>query len=334
MNALHVISIGSGGSFLKALRWAAFLWLASMNLASAAEKVVYLLPSLATLPAFAPFMIAQHKGYYAAEGLEVEFQTGKGGVDVAKQLGAGNADMGGGVGDTSIIVRPNGIPVKTVALLGGRSLAIIAAHADSPINGPKDLKGKTVTAFALQDTTYYSLLGMLASVGLSKSDMNVQAVGPVNVWKLLVARQADAMVAVPDWVAMAEAAGAKLKLFPAQDHFPSMPQAIIASDKTIGQKPEVVRKFIRATLRAMKEIIANPDLAAQDYVKAVPQNAGRLPEMVRTLQLYATMVYPGQSTLGSMDEERLSKLQDFYLSQNIIQSKTPVKELFTNDFVR
>lgn len=299
----------------------------------AADKVLYLFPSLASLPAFAPYMLAQHKGYYKAENLEVEFQTGKGGTDVAKQLGAGNADLGGGVGDTPIIVRPNGVPVKSVAVLGGRSLLAIAVHDDSGITGPKDLKGKTIATWSLQDTTYYSLLGTLAAVGLSKEDVKIQSVGPVNVWKLLVARQADAMGAVPDWIASAEAAGAKLKIFAAQDYFPNMPQAILASEKMIATRPDVVRRFVRATLKAVKDIMADPAAAAEDYVKAVPANADRLPEMKRTLQLYATMVYPGQKRLGEMDGERFSKLQDFYLKEKIIDSRTDPKDLFTNAFV-
>ena len=137
-----------------------------------AEDVTYLLPAPAFLPAFGPWMLAQAKGYYKAEGLNVTFQRARGGVDVAKQVGAGNAVIGGGIGDTSIIVRANGIPVKSVALLGGGSLVQLVVHADSGINGPSDLKGKTITALSLQDTTYYTLLGMLASVGLTRHDVN------------------------------------------------------------------------------------------------------------------------------------------------------------------
>ncbi|TAK49427.1 MAG: ABC transporter substrate-binding protein [Xanthobacteraceae bacterium] len=301
--------------------------------APASEKVLYLLPSLATLPAFAPFMLAQYKGYYKNEGLEVEFQTGKGGTDVAKQLGAGNGDLGGGVGDTSILVRPNGIPVKAVAVLGGRSLLTIAVHEDSGIQDLKGLKGKTIVVWSLQDTTYYSLLGTLAAVGMTKDDVNIQSVGPVNVWKLFVARQADAMGAVPDWLASAEAAGAKMKMFPAHDFFPNMPQAIIASDKMIATKPDIIRKFVRATLKGMKDIIDNPEVAAEEYVKAVPANAERLQEMKRTLRLYTTLVYAGQKRIGEMDDERFAKLQDYYLAEKIIDKKSDVKDLYTNDFI-
>ena len=49
---------------------------------------------------------------------------------------------------------------------------------------------------------------------------------------------------------------------------------------------------------------------------------------------YAKLVYPGQKELGEIDPERVAKLQDFYLAKGIIQKKTPVEELYTNQFVQ
>ena len=63
-------------------------------MAGATEKVTYLLPAPAFLPAFGPWMLAQGKGYYAEEGLEVEFVTARGGVDVAKQVGPATRSSG------------------------------------------------------------------------------------------------------------------------------------------------------------------------------------------------------------------------------------------------
>ncbi len=108
------------------------------------EEVTYLLPAPSFLPAFGPWMLAQARGYYAQEGLKVNFVIGKGGVDVAKQVGAGNAPIGGAIGDTPIIARAQGIPVKAVAVLGGKSLTQLVVHQDKGIAGPKDLKGKTI----------------------------------------------------------------------------------------------------------------------------------------------------------------------------------------------
>src|SRR5580704_18984418 len=78
----------------------------------AAESITYLFPAPPILPAFGPIQLAKGKGYFADAGLDVNFAVGRGGVDVAKQVGAGNAQFGGMVGDSPIIVRDNGVPVK------------------------------------------------------------------------------------------------------------------------------------------------------------------------------------------------------------------------------
>lgn len=301
--------------------------------AQAAEEVTYLLPAPAFLPAFGPWILAKARGYYAAEDLEVTFQAARGGVDVAKQVGAGNAVIGGGIGDTPIIVRANGIPVKAVAVLGGHSLMQLVTLADSGIKGPADLKGKTVTTLSYQDTTYYALLGMLAKVGLSKNDVNIQGAGPAGVWKLFLAGKADAMAGVPDWIGIALGAGKKLTIIPADDYFKSMAQAILASDDTIKNKPALVQKLVRATLKGMQDIMSDPAGAARDYVAAVPQHKGKEKAMEGVFRLYNKYVYPDQKKLGAMDEGRLAALQDFYVSQGIVRKKTALSDLYTNQFV-
>src|SRR6185312_13414863 len=59
--------------------------------ARADEDVTYLFPAPPILPAFGPIRLAQGKGYFKEAGLNVTFAVGRGGVDVAKQVGAGNA---------------------------------------------------------------------------------------------------------------------------------------------------------------------------------------------------------------------------------------------------
>ena len=302
--------------------------------AGAADKVTYLLPAPVFLPAFGPWMVAQQRGYYAAEGLDVSFESGKGGVDTAKQVGAGNALIGGAIGDTPIIVRANGVPVRAVALLGGGSLSQLVVLESSSIKGPADLKGKTITTMAYQDTTFYALLGMLAKVGLTKNDVEAQAVGPTNVWKLFLAGKADAMIAVPDWTGDVLEAGAKVRIIPADDYFQSMAQVVVASDDAIREQPDKIRRLVRATLKGVQAVMDDPAAAARDYVKALPQHQGKEAAMQRVFELYVTYVYRGQKPLGPMDVPRLTALQDFYLKQGIIERATPVNELYTDQFVK
>lgn len=301
--------------------------------AQALQEVTYLLPAPGTLPAFGPWMLAQAKGYYKAEGLEVKFVTGRGGVDVAKQVGAGNAVIGGAIGDTPIIARAQGIPVKAVAVLGSGSLMQLVSHKDLHIESPRELRGKTVTVLAYTDTTYYALLGMMSKVKLTKNDVNIQAAGPAGVWQQFAARKSDAMASTPDWTVTVMEAGAQVDILPADVYFKSMAQAILASDETIQKNPQLVQKLVRATLKGMKDIMANPRDAARAYVAHVPTHKGKEESIQKMFEMYNKYVYAGQKQPGMMDASRLADLQAFYVSNGVVPSAAPLKDLYTNQFV-
>jgi NitT/TauT family transport system substrate-binding protein len=238
------------------------------------------------------------------------------------------------VADGPIMVRGNGVPVKIVAVFGGKGFMQLVVREDSGIEKPADLKGKTLTVMSYQDTTFYALLGLLASAGLTQNDVNIQSVGPQGVWQFVAEGKSVGMAGVPDWIPPVQAAGVKVKVIPSEDYFPHMAQGIAVSDDMIKQKPEMIRKFVKAALRGMKDIMDNPDKSADEFVSFVPEWKGKEGAVRFALQMYAKSVYPGQKQLGEVDVARLTKLQDFYLSKGFIQKATPVAELYSNEFVK
>src|SRR5213596_927158 len=285
------------------------------------EKVTYLFPAPPILPAFGPIRLAQGKGYFKEAGLDVEFAVGRGGVDVAKQVGAGNAPLGGIVADGPIMVRGNGVPVKIVAVFGGKGFMQLVVREDSGIDKPADLKGKTITVMSYQDTTFYALLGLLASAGLTQNDVNIQSVGPTGVWEFVAEGKSVGMAGVPDWIPPVQAAGVKVKVIPSDEYFPHMAQGIAASDQIIKDKPEMVRKFVHAALRGMKDIMDDPDKATDDFVRFVPEWKGKEGAVRFAFNMYAKLVYPGQKELGEVNVERLAKLQELYVAKGFIQKR-------------
>ncbi len=301
--------------------------------ARANEQITYLFPAPPILPAFGPIRLAQGKGYFSQAGLDVSFAVGRGGVDVAKQVGAGNVPLGGIVADAPIIVRQNGVPVKMVAVFGGKGFMQLVVRADSGISKLADLKGKTITVMSYQDTTFYALLGLLASAGLTKDDVDIQAAGPVGVWQMVASGKSVGMAGVPDWIPPLEAAGVTVKILPTDEFFPHMAQAIAASDQIIKDKPDMVRGFVKAALHGMKDIMTDSAAAAADFVRFVPEWTGKEGQVKEAFDYYDKLVYPGQKVLGEIDPQRLSNLQDFYFAKGIIQTKSPVGDLYTNPFV-
>ena len=303
--------------------------------AAAAEKITYLLPAPPSLPAFAPWVLAKHLGYYNEAGYDVDFVVARGGVDVAKQIGVGNAAIGGAIGDTPIIVRGNGVPVKAVGLMGGGALTVVVGRKDRGIEKLEDLRGKKISVLAFQDTTYYALLGALASKNITKNDVNAQAVGPAAVASLVVAGTVDACACTPDWEIDVMQGVKDTVSLPTKDYFQSMSQAILASDKMIAERPEMVRGIVKATL-ARHEVRHGRSEQGRDGLcrGGSPSFKGKEELMKKILANYTERTYKGQSTLGAMDPQRLANLQKFYKQQGFIEAELPVEQLYSNDFIK
>ena len=307
--------------------------LADPSRADPPEAVTYLLPAPPTTTGFIPFMVAQQRGYYAAEGLKVNFLSAKGGLDVAKQVGAGNAAIGGAIGDTAIIARAQGIPVKLVALLGGKPYHHVHILTESGITDIRGLKGKTVNVMSYQDTSYVTLLGVIAGGGLAKSDVTVEAAGPTGVWQTAVAGRAVGFVGPMAWAVDAEGAGKKVTTIESDLFLPSMAQAIVASDDMIAKRPDLIAKLVRATLHGLQDIIDDPKGVVVDFIAASPSYKGREDRISAQLKLDIQYTYSGAPKLGWIDAERLKVLQEFYLKQGLIPQVSPVDSLYTNKFV-
>jgi NitT/TauT family transport system substrate-binding protein len=145
-----------------------------------------------------------------------------------------------------------------------------------------------------------------------------------------------AISGVPEWAAAIEAANVPLDRHAIDSIFPAMAQAILASDKAITERPKVVGGFVRATLKAIGEIMADPETASKDYVAAVPQHAGKEKAMEGIMRRYVELVYAPAAgfKLGQFDTERMTKVQKFYVDNKIVESAVPIADTFTNQFVQ
>ena len=169
--------------------------------------------------------------------------------------------------------------------------------------------------------------------GLGKSDANIQAAGPAGVWQLFAGGKAQAMAGTADWIAEVEATGTKVDVHPSGEYFPSMAQAILASDEAIRSRPETVQKVVRATLKGLKYMLDDPKGSVAAFVQAVPAYAGKEAMLERAFALARQHVYGGQKVLGQVDAARLDAVQKFYVDEAIVPKATPLAELYTNQFI-
>jgi NitT/TauT family transport system substrate-binding protein len=271
--------------------------------------------------------------YYSDAGLDVEFLAGKGGVDAGRQVGTGKADFAEVFGDTTIILRSEGVPIRMVALMGGRGPMVLATQAGSGVKNLKDLKGKSISILGYQDSTYYVLLAALASVNLSKEDVSIQALGPSGVIQEFIKGNVQVCACIPDWIVTAEDASVEMDLMPVSDYVPALGQSIITSDRFLAEHPDVVRRFVRATLKAYVELRDDPVEMTKVYVQAVPVHQGQDAMLRRVYNYYSKFVWSDQRIAGMVDSDRLKHLQGIYYDRHIVAKKSPIDDLYTNRFI-
>ena len=275
---------------------AAFLLVGSSTLALAAEKVTFMIDWLPAGDKAVPYLGVQ-KGLFAAEGLEVTVQSGRGSSDVVTKLGTGAADMGtGGLSALLQAKAESGVPVKAVLSIYTLQPDAIFTTEGSGITTLKDLVGKKVaTATFSSSNVVWPLL--LTTNGIDPAQVDLLKADPGALAPMLASGQ---VVATINWVTVAPAfakplaeTGKKLKTIVWSDYgFDGYGLSVFASEKMLKERPEVVKKFLRAYAKATDMAIADPKAAAEALKAMVPevdvgvateQFAASIPLMVNTL---------------------------------------------------
>src|SRR5512139_1913315 len=125
---------------------------------------------------YAPFYIAVDKGYFAEEGLDIEFDY-RYETDGMKLVGAGELPFAVVSGEQVPLARAMGLPVVYVMHWWQKFAVAVASLADKNIKAPVDLAGKSVGLPGLFGASYVGWRGLLEVAGLKESDVKVQDIG-------------------------------------------------------------------------------------------------------------------------------------------------------------
>jgi len=211
-----------------------------------------------------PIFMAQEKGFYAEEGLRVTLNYSKGSSDAARQLAAGNADWGIFSAAATMQTTQRGFPLKAIMQIYYPDTFDIVVPVDSPVQTMADMKGKTIGVSDLAGGEVPMTRASIVESGLKEgSDV-----------KLVIAGEGDPTTVRSFNVGRIQAyAGAKrdLLLIPAQGiptrsitpaaiaAFPG--DALSVRADTFAKDPELLVRFVRATLKGHAWGMANPDAA-------------------------------------------------------------------------
>ena len=196
------------------------------------------------------FYVAQEKGWYAEEGLELEIQIPSDPAAALKQVGYGNTEFGVSFQEEVTIARANDIPVVSIAAIIQHNTSAFASLAETGITRARDVEGKTYASLGM--LIEQPILGqLLACDGGDIHKVEFVDVG-FDTFPALVGKRADLAWIFMGWDGVqAEIMGVKLNTLPlygscVPDYYTPV---IIAGESTLQNKPDVVRRFLAATVR-------------------------------------------------------------------------------------
>src|SRR5580692_3623125 len=275
------------------------------------------------------FYVALDKGYYKSEGLNVAILRGQGSIDAIKKIASGAAAIGFADAGALVLARSNdSIPVKLLAIVYANPPHAIFALADSGIKTPKDLEGRTVadsafSAIPLIFNVYAQATGIDAKkvkwVSAESSSLpsllatgRVDAIGQFTVGEPLI----EASVKPRKVVRLAYKDGGL-------DYYGN---GIIATEQTIKDNPDLLKAFVRATLKGMRDAFANPAEAGaiiNKYHKEISPEVGTAEtELVKELA-----DLPGRP-LGAIDAERIKRTIDIMAKSYPMKQSVDPKDMY------
>lgn len=211
------------------------------------------------------FFIAQQKGYFAREGLDVTIDQGAGGAGTTAAIVAGSYPIG--IGDVNVLITTAATrqdTPKVVYMLYNAPPFALIAKADGPIKTLKDLEGHTLAAAA--GGSAIKLFPILARMnGVDPAKVKNLTVSPQLQEQVVVNGTADAS-AVFNQTSYINLLGMKLdpdtylRWWNYSDYGINLySNAIMVTPQFAKDNPKAVAGFLRATNTALKDVIKNPD---------------------------------------------------------------------------
>jgi NitT/TauT family transport system substrate-binding protein len=282
----------------------------------AADKVNY---QLGFLPqgSNANVYLAVSKGLFAAENLEVTIMTGRGGSDTITKVSTGVADIGEVPLDLFLSSNVETvIPAKSVMVEFTRPPDSLVTTTTSGIGSLKDVAGKKI------GTPTFTSSNLLWPVILKQNGVDPESVKliktePASLYGMLATGQVDGIIIWATGASQAvgplTAVGKTIKVIPwANSGYEGYGQTLIASNKMIAERPEVLKRFLKVMKQSLQMVYDNPQQGADAIKSMVPQgDAAVYRAQIDAAQPYFFNEHTKRDGLGVFNPARVKSSWEF-----------------------
>jgi len=253
--------------------------------AAAADKVVLML-NWYVYGEHAPFYYGKEKGIFAAEGIDLEIQEGRGSGVTAQAVAAKTANFGYVDVPTMMRAAVKGAPVQAVGVALQTTAMSAMGFVEKNIRKPEDIKGKTV-AVTPGDSMSQIWPLFLKKTNLKESDIKIVSGDPQTKVNAVINGQADLLLGYVMDQSM------KIKDATGKDVFPIkfadygivlVSSGIVANTDYIKANPDLVRRMMAASVKSVEAAVKDPKGAAQAILNANPKG-GKIETLTQGFEL-------------------------------------------------
>jgi NitT/TauT family transport system substrate-binding protein len=282
---------------------------------------------------FAPFYVAQQRGYFRDAGLDVTFRYGTE-SDLLKLVGTNQLSFMIGSGEEVILGRSQGLPVRYVMCWYRKFPVVLFAKADRGIKSPLDLVGKRVGLPGLYGASYVGWEAIVFASGLDPAKVNLESIGFTQASAVLEDKVDAALDYIVNGPVQLELAGQPVTILPVSDYVDLPSNGIITNEKTIAEQPELVRALVTAAKRGLADTLADPEAAFEISLATVPEAGGQQTQVSRAIFDASLDLWQVEaSQLGRSDPASWAEAAQFMKDMGLIQTAVNPADLYTNDFV-
>jgi NitT/TauT family transport system substrate-binding protein len=288
---------------------------------------------------FAGYFVALEKGYYKDENLDVTIVPGGPDIVSEQQVANGQADFGVDWVASFLAFRDKGLPLVDVAQIYQSSGLLLVSRKSANITKPEDLKGKNVGVW--YGGNEFEFLALMDKLKFDPDkDMNVIKQG--FTMDPFLAGQMDAASAMTynEYQIVLES-GVKAEDLNVINYTTEgvgmLEDNLFASEDMVKAKPDLVKRFVRASIKGWQGAIDDQKSAVDAVMKYAEPGSTTADHQTRMMSEVAKLVLPAgmaKDQIGVMDAGRFKTTADIALKFHVINAAADPAKSYTNQFVK
>ena len=284
------------------------------------------------------YFLAEKKGYYRAEGIDVTILPGAGSGDTVRRVNLGAVTFGHADSSAAVVGRARGATVKIIGMVMAKSPLVIFSLKKTGIRTPANLKGKRIGG-AMWDVNRIIFPAFAKINGLDPEAVNWVSTTPAAKAASLLAGKLDAITNfTTDGIplrARAKDLGLEIAEMQFRDWGLDLYSAgIVATDKLIAENRDLVTRFVRATIKGFAATLEDPKAAVSALIQKAPALSSDL--ALKQLRIANDLLLSEEAYkegLGTLSRKKVSAMIDVLTQYMNLPRKLSPDEIFTNEFL-